>query len=72
MATYQYQGRDLQGSKVAGQVDAPTEELAAEALISKGVIPTSIRQGNSAEGGAGFDVSALFTPSLPMVVFVIF
>ena len=72
MATYQYQGRDLQGSKVAGQVDAPTEELAAEALISKGVIPTSISQGKSAEGGAGFDVSALFTPSIPLEVFVIF
>ncbi|CCN37937.1 MSHA biogenesis protein MshG [Vibrio nigripulchritudo MADA3029] len=72
MATYQYQGRDLQGSKVAGQVEAPTEELAAEALISKGVIPTSISAGRSAEGGAGFDVSALFAPSIPLEVLVIF
>ncbi|USD65019.1 type II secretion system F family protein [Vibrio sp. SCSIO 43136] len=71
MATFQYQGRNLQGEKVSGQVEAPTEELAAEALINKGVLPTSIKPGKLA-GGAEFDLSQLFVTAIPLEVLVIF
>ncbi|OIQ24848.1 type II secretion system F family protein [uncultured Vibrio sp.] len=71
MPTYQYQGRNLDGSKTSGQVEAATEELAAEALMNKGVVPTSI-----AVGGEGFsfdfDLKSLFVPAVPLEVLVIF
>ncbi|MBT2982462.1 type II secretion system F family protein, partial [Vibrio anguillarum] len=70
MPTYRYQGRNLDGSKTSGHVDAPTEELAAEALFNKGVIPTLI----SSDQGADFSIDwkSLFTPSVPLEVLVIF
>ncbi|OEF28472.1 type II secretion system F family protein [Vibrio rumoiensis] len=71
MPTYQYQGRNAQGSQVSGKVDAPTEELAAESLFSKGVIPTSITKGSS-KNTKEFDLSDWFTPAVPLEVLVIF
>lgn len=70
MPTYRYQGRNLDGSKTSGHVDAPTEEIAAEALFNKGVIPTLI----SSDQGADFSIDwkSLFTPSVPLEVLVIF
>lgn len=70
MPTYRYQGRNLDSSKTSGHVDAPTEELAAEALFNKGVIPTLI----SSDQGADFSIDwkSLFTPSVPLEVLVIF
>ncbi|ROV61875.1 type II secretion system F family protein [Vibrio ponticus] len=71
MSVFNYQGRNLDGSKVSGQVEAATLELATEALIAKGVIPTEIKAGKKG-GAASFDLSALFTPSVPLEVMVIF
>lgn len=71
MATYQYQGRNAQGQKVNGQVDAPTEELAAEALVNKGVIPTAIVKGKSAEASS-FDINNIFAQAIPLEILVIF
>lgn len=45
MATFYYQGRNANGSKASGLVEAATEELAAEMLLNKGIVPTSIAQG---------------------------
>ncbi|MEZ8825669.1 type II secretion system F family protein [Vibrio amylolyticus] len=71
MPTYQYQGRNLDGSKASGQVEAATEELAAEALMNKGVVPTSISVGG--EGFSfDFDLKAFFVPAVPLEVLVIF
>lgn len=50
MATFYYQGRNADGSKASGLVEAATEELAAEMLLNKGIVPTSIAQG---AGGGG-------------------
>ena len=72
MPNFQYQGRSLDGSQVSGNVDAPTEELAADALINKGIIPTAIVKGNSGTGIAGFDISQLLIPAIPLEVLVIF
>ncbi len=71
MATYQYQGRNAQGQKVNGQIDAPTEELAAEALVNKGVIPTAIVKGKSSEASS-FDINNLFAQAIPLEILVIF
>lgn len=70
MPTYQYQGRNPQGKQVTGQVDAPTEELAAESLFSRGVIPTSISKGNKSK--KEFDLADLLATAIPLEVFIIF
>ncbi len=71
MATYKYQGRSLDGKKVTGVVDASNEELAAEELMNKGVIPTSITAGKG-QASTEFDLSQLFSPAIPLEVLVIF
>lgn len=70
MPTYQYQGRNAQGKQVTGQVDAPTEELAAESLFSRGVVPTAISKGGKAK--KEFDLADLFATAVPLEVFIIF
>ena len=74
MPTYRYQGRQADGSKTSGSIDAPTQELAAEALMSRGVIPTQISEGKtSAMGGSfGVDWQRLLVRSVPLEVLVIF
>lgn len=71
MPVFSYQGRNLDGTSATGQVDAPNEEVAAESLINKGIIPTSITLGG---GGRAFefDIRTLLTPSIPLEVLVIF
>ncbi|MCL9780528.1 type II secretion system F family protein [Vibrio sp. S4M6] len=71
MPIYRYQGRKLDGSKAAGNVEAATQELAAEALMNKGVIPLQITQGKQ-NTESGFDWKAAFMPSVPLEVLVIF
>ena len=72
MPTYRYVGRSSDGSQVSGQLDANNEDLAAESLMSKGVIPTSIKLGKSGGSVLNMDVSALFSPSVPLEVLVLF
>lgn len=45
MATFYYQGRNADGSKASGLVEAATEELAAEMLLNKGIVPLRLRRG---------------------------
>ncbi|EGU41006.1 type II secretion system F family protein [Vibrio scophthalmi] len=71
MAQFHYQGRTLDGNKVSGNIDAGTAELAAEALMAKGVIPTQLREGKKASG-FNIDLKALFTPAVPLDILVIF
>lgn len=71
MAAFHYQGRNLDGSKVSGNVEASSAELAAEALMAKGVIPTDLREGKKS-AGLNLDLKALFTPAVPLDVLVIF
>ncbi|ANS84393.1 Putative type II secretion system protein [Vibrio scophthalmi] len=71
MALFHYQGRTLDGNKVSGNIDAGTAELAAEALMAKGVIPTQLREGKKASG-LNLDLKALLTPAVPLDILVIF
>lgn len=73
MPNFRYQGRESSGKQVSGNVDAPTEELAADSLINRGIIPTSITVGSVNSGSLlNIDLSKLFTPSIPLEVLVIF
>lgn len=71
MATFRYQGRDLEGQKVSGLVDAATQELAAESLMAKGIIPIAIKAGKE-NSETSWDWKALFMPAVPLEVYVIF
>lgn len=68
MATFYYQGRNADGSKASGLVEAATEELAAEMLLNKGIVPTSIAQGEVEKSAFDFNWKALLTPSVPLEV----
>lgn len=72
MPTYQYQGRNLDGSATKGSLEAVNEDVAAETLINKGIIPTSISEGASGVGTATIDWKELFAPVVPLEVLVIF
>ncbi len=72
MATFYYQGRNADGSKANGLVEAATEELAAEMLLGKGIVPTSITQGGASKSPFDIDWKAWFTPAVPLEVLVIF
>ncbi|GLT17112.1 MSHA biogenesis protein MshG [Vibrio zhanjiangensis] len=71
MPVFRYEGRNLDGSAATGQIDAANEEAAAESLINKGVIPTTITVGGGGHA-LHFDFRALLTPSIPLEVLVIF
>ncbi|MEF1289806.1 type II secretion system F family protein, partial [Vibrio sp. M260118] len=71
MNSFRYQGRNLDGSAVSGQVEAPTREAAAEQLMGKGIIPIEI-SAQSGKSGLSIDVKALVTPAVPLEVLVIF
>ncbi|WP_428776574.1 type II secretion system F family protein [Vibrio sp.] len=71
MPIFQYQGRDSQGSKVSGQIEAANADLAAESLVNKGVIPIAIE--TATDGNLlKWDLKALLTPAVPLEVLVIF
>ncbi|GIU08166.1 MSHA biogenesis protein MshG [Shewanella sp. c952] len=42
MPSYQYRGRSAQGEQVTGQLDASSESVAADQLMSRGVIPLEL------------------------------
>lgn len=71
MPSYQYLGRNADGSKASGSVDAPSEDMAAETLLSQGVIPTSIVAKKSVSAPQ-MDWKAWFAPAVPLEVLVIF
>lgn len=71
MKSFRYQGRNLDGSAVSGQLEAPTQEAAAEQLMGKGIIPINISD-HSGKSPLNLDLKALFTPAIPLEVLVIF
>ena len=71
MPIYRYQGRKPDGSKTAGSVEAATQELAAESLMNKGVIPIEIAEGKQASENS-LDLSTIFFRTVPLEILVIF
>lgn len=72
MPNYKYQGRSPDGNRATGVVDAASEELAAESLINKGIIPTSIVPVSGTQSALDFDLARFLTPSIPLEALVIF
>ncbi|MEZ8094883.1 type II secretion system F family protein [Photobacterium swingsii] len=70
MPIFNYRGRDSQGKMLRGQLDAASQEAAADILMRQGVIPLDIRQGRAKS--AGIDLKALFQSSVPLDMLVIF
>ncbi|KXI23225.1 type II secretion system F family protein [Photobacterium sanguinicancri] len=70
MPIFNYRGRDSQGKMLRGQLDAASQEAAADVLMRQGVIPLDIRQGRAKS--AGLDVKALFQSTVPLDMLVIF
>lgn len=71
MNSFRYQGRNLDGSAVSGQIEAPTREAAAEQLMGKGIIPIEI-SAHSGKSALSVDFKSLLTPAVPLEVLVIF
>ncbi|WP_205886097.1 hypothetical protein [Escherichia coli] len=55
MATCYYEGRNADGSKASRLGEAVSEELAAEMLLNKGVVHTSIAQGAAEKSAFDLD-----------------
>ncbi|MEJ2763886.1 type II secretion system F family protein [Photobacterium sp. MCCC 1A19761] len=70
MPTFNYRGRGQQGELKRGQIEAATQDAAADALMRQGIIPLEIRQGQ--DRGPGLDFQMLFQRSIPLEVLVMF
>ncbi|QYJ75859.1 type II secretion system F family protein [Shewanella sp. FJAT-52076] len=58
MPVYKYRGRNAQGQQVTGELDAASENAAADQLLSRAVIPLEFRE--TKPRGEGVSVSSLF------------
>ncbi|AZQ13209.1 type II secretion system F family protein [Shewanella khirikhana] len=58
MPVYQYRGRNAQGQQVTGQLDAASENAAADQLMQRAVIPLELKE--TAAASAGIDIASLF------------
>ena len=70
MPVFNYRGRGNQGELQRGQIEAASQEAAADQLMRQGIIPLEIRQGRAS--GQGLDVKSLFKSSIPLEALVIF
>ncbi|MGL6172320.1 MAG: type II secretion system F family protein, partial [Vibrio sp.] len=71
MTTFYYQGRDTNGRKTSGLQEAASEDLAAEILLNKGIVPTSITV-REAKRASNVNWQAWLTPAVPLEVLVMF
>ncbi|WP_282177606.1 type II secretion system F family protein [Vibrio nereis] len=71
MPKFRYQGRGLDGASVSGELEAATQDAAAEQLMSKGIIPTQLRESKGA-GALNVDLKLPIQPAVPLDVLVIF
>ncbi len=71
MPKYHYTGRHADGSKTSGAIEAATENLATDALLNKGIIPTGLTEKSSSQLSS-IDWQAWLTPAVPLEVLVIF
>ncbi|WP_064601763.1 type II secretion system F family protein [Photobacterium sp. J15] len=70
MPVFNYRGRGSKGALQRGQIEAATQDAAADLLIRQGIIPLEIRQGKAQ--GAGLDLQSMFKSHVPLDVLVIF
>lgn len=70
MPVFNYRGRGSKGALQRGQIEAATQDAAADLLIRQGIIPLEIRQGKAQ--GPGLDLQSMFKSHVPLDVLVIF
>ncbi|MBC7004996.1 type II secretion system F family protein [Photobacterium sp. BZF1] len=70
MAVFNYRGRSSQGDIKRGQLEAASQDAAADILMRQGIIPLEIREGKAKS--AGLDIDRLFKSRIPLEVLVIF
>ncbi|MCQ1057128.1 type II secretion system F family protein [Photobacterium sp. ZSDE20] len=70
MAVFNYRGRSAQGGIKRGQLDAASQDAAADILMRQGIIPLEIREGKAKS--SGLDLNRLFKSRIPLEVLVIF
>ncbi|WP_022940962.1 type II secretion system F family protein [Psychromonas hadalis] len=70
MATFKYIGRDTQGNAVNGEVEASSRDTAADQVMQKGVLPSSIKEKKS--GGGDLDLTLIFAPKVNFSDLIIF
>ncbi|PKG39837.1 type II secretion system F family protein [Psychromonas sp. Urea-02u-13] len=58
MALFKYVGRDAQGNSVKGEVEASSIDTAADQVMQKGVLPSSIKEKKA--GAENLDLSLIF------------
>jgi MSHA biogenesis protein MshG len=70
MATFQYIGRDSQGNSAKGVVEASSIDTAADQVIQKGVLPSSIKE--KKVGAESIDLSFIFASKVKPADLIIF
>ncbi len=70
MAIYKYVGRDPQGNSVKGEVEANSADAAADQVIQKGVLPSSIKEKSSS--GGEIDLKLIFSSHVNLSDLIVF
>ncbi|PKF62957.1 MSHA biogenesis protein MshG [Psychromonas sp. psych-6C06] len=70
MAIYKYVGRDAQGSSVKGEIEANSMDTAADQIMQKGILPSSVKEKKA--GGEGLDFSAVFAAKVKPTDLIVF
>lgn len=61
MPLYSYKGRDSVGNQVSGSLDGVNENAVAEALMSRGVVPLSIKEEKASSSSRSFSFHNIFS-----------
>tara|TARA_R110001583_G_scaffold26571_2_gene95703 strand:+ start:2736 stop:3956 length:1221 start_codon:yes stop_codon:yes gene_type:complete len=70
MAIFTYIGRDAQGNATKGEVEASSMDTAADQVMQKGILPSSIKEKKS--GGESLDLSLIFASKVGLSDLIIF
>ena len=72
MTVFKYSGRNINGEKVSGIVDAASESSVIDQLIGNGVTPTSISKDTSSSLSMNINVVKWFQSTVPLEILIIF
>ena len=75
MPQFTYAGKSTQGGPQKGVIEAASAQAAAQALLSKNIVPTSIQETKKASGekaNDGFAIGSLFEPKVGLDEMIIF
>lgn len=70
MTKFKYIGRDAQGNSVKGEVEASSIDTAADQVMQKGILPSSIKE--KKQGGGDLDLSLIFASKIKPADLIVF